>query len=86
MRKYLSTFKEASLLTMLDVIKKLMKNQIQVMISDNEIEKMTLQIDSYVLYEMEKDHIKELIHDCLLFKIESYEKMRKSFEDISDLE
>jgi len=35
---------------------------------------------------MEKDHIKELIHDCLLFKIESYEKMRKSFEDISDLE
>jgi len=47
---------------------------------------MTLQIDSYVLYEMEKDHIKELINDCLLFKIESYEKMRKSFEDISDLE
>lgn len=71
---------------MLDVIKKLMKNQIQVLISDNEIEKMTLQIDSYVLYEMEKDHIKELINDCLLFKIESYEKMRKSFEDISDLE
>jgi len=39
-----------------------------------------------VLYESGKDELKALLIDCLQYKIQAYEKMRKSFEDISDLE
>lgn len=86
MRKDMSAFKEASLRTMLDIIKKSMKEAIFSGITDNETEKMTKAADNYIMYEKEKDSLKVQILSCLNYKIESYEKVRKSFEDISELE
>lgn len=61
MRKNISTFREVTLLTMLDIIKKQMKNYIFEAITDIEIDKMTLLIDKYIIYEKTKDHINHLI-------------------------
>lgn len=44
---------------MLDIIKSSIKDQIFLDITDNEIDKMTLQIDIYIIYEQEKDILKE---------------------------
>ena len=58
MRKDISAFREASLLTMLDIIKRSMKESIFIRITDNEIEKMTKATDNYILFEKEKDFLK----------------------------
>ncbi|EAS01645.2 hypothetical protein TTHERM_00933340 (macronuclear) [Tetrahymena thermophila SB210] len=86
MRREINVFQEISLLTMLDVIKKQMQYQLHLRINDNEIQKSILQINNYVIYEQEKDVINQLLLQSIDLKIQIYEKMRKQFQDISELE
>ncbi|KAL4429108.1 hypothetical protein ABPG74_015136 [Tetrahymena malaccensis] len=86
MRKEIDIFKEASLLTMLDVIKEQMQYQLHLHLNDNDIQKAILQINNYVLYEKEKDVINQLLLESLDLKIQTYEKMRKQFQNTTELE
>ncbi|KAL4472304.1 hypothetical protein ABPG72_011665 [Tetrahymena utriculariae] len=86
MRREINVLQEASLLTMLDVIKNQMQYQLHLHLNDNDIQKAILQINNYVVYEQEKDVVNQLLLKAIELKIQTYEKMRKQFQNITELE
>ncbi|EAS02005.2 transmembrane protein, putative (macronuclear) [Tetrahymena thermophila SB210] len=86
MRKTYGSYVKVCVDTILNELKQIMFKNIVQTIIDDEVEQQLVDIDSYIRMHIEKDILKEIIFKCIEKRIEIFEKMRKNFEDFTELE
>lgn len=86
MRKVYDTQVRVSIDTMLNILKSIMFENIVQIITDDEVEQQLTDIDLYVRMDNEKSQLKDGIAKCIEKRIATFEKMRKNFEDYTELE
>lgn len=86
MRKSYGTFVRVCIDTMLNILKQIMFRNIVQIITDDEVEQQLTDIDLYIRMDMEKARLKDIVLKCIEKRIEIFEKMRKNFEDYTELE
>ncbi|KAL4442859.1 hypothetical protein ABPG74_010748 [Tetrahymena malaccensis] len=86
MRKSYGAYVRVCVETILNELKQIMFKNIVQTIIDDEVEQQLVDIDSYIRMHIEKDILKEIIFKCIEKRIEIFEKMRKNFEDFTELE
>lgn len=86
MRKSYGSYVRICIDTVLNILKSIMFRNIVQVITDDEVEQQLIDIDLYIRMDMEKAHLKEIVYRCIQKRIEIFEKMRKNFEDYTELE